>query len=140
MDEGQEGAGFVFGDGETDPVVTDGDETGEAGVGEIGDDGDAVEGFFCFRGEMVDKGDDFDAHGAGDGTGHFGVATAAIDQDSPGHFGLNWSGRRESNSLHSAWEADVLPVNYSRSGNSILAQGKGWRGRVFGEERVLENR
>jgi hypothetical protein len=25
-----------------------------------------------------------------------------------------WSGRRESNPRHSAWEADVLPLNYSR--------------------------
>ena len=27
-----------------------------------------------------------------------------------------WSGRRGSNPRHSAWEADVLPLNYSRSG------------------------
>ena len=26
-----------------------------------------------------------------------------------------WSGRRGSNPRHSAWEADVLPLNYSRS-------------------------
>ena len=26
-----------------------------------------------------------------------------------------WSGRRESNSRHSAWEADVLPLNYARA-------------------------
>ena len=27
-----------------------------------------------------------------------------------------WSGRRESNPRHSAWEADVLPLNYGRDG------------------------
>ena len=26
----------------------------------------------------------------------------------------NWSGRGESNPRHSAWEADVLPLNYGR--------------------------
>jgi hypothetical protein len=26
----------------------------------------------------------------------------------------NWSGRWESNPRHSAWEADVLPLNYAR--------------------------
>ena len=26
----------------------------------------------------------------------------------------NWSGRPGSNRRHSAWEADVLPLNYSR--------------------------
>ena len=26
-----------------------------------------------------------------------------------------WSGRRESNPRHSAWEADVLPLNYARA-------------------------
>ena len=28
---------------------------------------------------------------------------------------LVWSGRRDSNPRHSAWEADALPLNYSRS-------------------------
>jgi hypothetical protein len=28
--------------------------------------------------------------------------------------GVGWSGRRDSNSRLSAWEADVLPLNYSR--------------------------
>lgn len=27
---------------------------------------------------------------------------------------LIWSGRRDSNPRHSAWEADALPLNYSR--------------------------
>ena len=30
-----------------------------------------------------------------------------------------WSGRRDSNPRHSAWEADALPLNYSRTA-SIL--------------------
>src|SRR5262249_12814555 len=31
----------------------------------------------------------------------------------------NWSGRRESNPRHTAWEAVVLPLNYARAGSSI---------------------
>ena len=31
----------------------------------------------------------------------------------------NWSGRRESNPRHTAWEAVVLPLNYARAGPSI---------------------
>ena len=30
-----------------------------------------------------------------------------------------WSGRRGLNPRHSAWEADVLPLNYSRSRPSV---------------------
>ena len=33
---------------------------------------------------------------------------------SPGRTRKHWSGRRESNPRHSAWEADVLPLNYAR--------------------------
>ena len=33
----------------------------------------------------------------------------------PGQIRSGWSGRRGSNPRHSAWEADVLPLNYSRS-------------------------
>jgi hypothetical protein len=32
------------------------------------------------------------------------------------HLTRNWSGRRESNPRQSAWEADVLPLNYTRVG------------------------
>ena len=32
---------------------------------------------------------------------------------------MNWSGRPGSNRRHSAWEADVLPLNYSRPLESI---------------------
>ena len=31
----------------------------------------------------------------------------------------DWSGRRESNPRHQAWEACVLPLNYSRSSPSL---------------------
>src|SRR5665213_183777 len=31
-----------------------------------------------------------------------------------GKFLRNWSGRSGSNRRHSAWEADVLPLNYAR--------------------------
>ena len=31
----------------------------------------------------------------------------------------SWSGRRESNPRHTAWEAVVLPLNYARAGSSI---------------------
>ena len=31
-----------------------------------------------------------------------------------------WSGRWESNPRHSAWEADVLPLNYARSQTSLI--------------------
>ena len=33
----------------------------------------------------------------------------------------DWSGRRESNPRHQAWEACVLPLNYSRSDDTIRA-------------------
>ena len=33
---------------------------------------------------------------------------------------FSWSGRPGSNRRHSAWEADVLPLNYSRSLQSII--------------------
>jgi hypothetical protein len=39
----------------------------------------------------------------------------------------NWSGRPGSNRRHSAWEADVLPLNYSRS---LLSDNK--RDRIYG--------
>jgi hypothetical protein len=32
------------------------------------------------------------------------------------HPTISWSGRRDSNPRHSAWEADALPLNYSRVG------------------------
>ena len=40
---------------------------------------------------------------------------------------LDWSGKRGSNPRHSAWEADALPLNYSRifNFNSILSQPRG---------------
>ena len=31
------------------------------------------------------------------------------------YYGFFWSGRPGSNRRHSAWEADVLPLNYSRN-------------------------
>src|SRR3954469_16899576 len=31
----------------------------------------------------------------------------------------NWSGRRESNPRHTAWEAVVLPLNYARDARTI---------------------
>ena len=34
--------------------------------------------------------------------------------------GLDWSGRPGSNRRHSAWEADVLPLNYSRHLESTI--------------------
>src|SRR6202012_5446316 len=33
-----------------------------------------------------------------------------------------WSGRWESNPRHSAWEADVLPLNYARAARRIAKQ------------------
>ena len=33
--------------------------------------------------------------------------------------GFGWSGRWESNPRHSAWEADVLPLNYARAGSDL---------------------
>jgi hypothetical protein len=42
----------------------------------------------------------------------------------PGVPGVCWSGRWESNPRHSAWEADVLPLNYTR----VNAFHKGVRG------------
>ena len=35
---------------------------------------------------------------------------------------LYWSGRRDSNPRHFAWEANILPLNYSRSYIYILIQ------------------
>ena len=34
-------------------------------------------------------------------------------------FAKNWSGQGESNPRHSAWEADVLPLNYARAGTLL---------------------
>ena len=49
-----------------------------------------------------------------------GSRTAGIrsQRRSGGNRGLNeeWSGRRDSNPRLSAWEADILPLNYARSG------------------------
>src|ERR1700722_16330546 len=39
-----------------------------------------------------------------------------------------WSGRWESNPRHSAWEADVLPLNYARSWRRIAKRGGGRQG------------
>ena len=39
-----------------------------------------------------------------------------VHGDPPRRMERNWSGRRESNPRHQAWEACVLPLNYSRSG------------------------
>lgn len=36
-----------------------------------------------------------------------------------------WSGRGESNPRHSAWEADVLPLNYARVARIIYPPGPG---------------
>lgn len=38
---------------------------------------------------------------------------------------LDWSGRSGSNRRHSAWEADVLPLNYAR--NAFDLQELGWK-------------
>lgn len=38
----------------------------------------------------------------------------------------NWSGRWESNPRRSAWEADILPLNYSRK-NYLLSISEGSR-------------
>src|SRR5580692_6522537 len=35
-----------------------------------------------------------------------------------------WSGRWESNPRHSAWEADVLPLNYARALRRIAKRGR----------------
>ncbi len=35
--------------------------------------------------------------------------------------GRSWSGRPGSNRRHSAWEADVLPLNYSRFDSNYIA-------------------
>ena len=40
-------------------------------------------------------------------------------------FSRIWSGRRESNPRHTAWEAVVLPLNYARKTNIIWAFLKG---------------
>src|SRR5436190_2211788 len=40
-------------------------------------------------------------------------------RDKPGHDGECWSGRSGSNRRHSAWEADVLPLNYARKLNGL---------------------
>jgi hypothetical protein len=34
--------------------------------------------------------------------------------------GENWSGRRGSNPRRPAWEAGILPLNYSRPGQAVL--------------------
>ena len=39
-----------------------------------------------------------------------------------------WSGRWESNPRHSAWEADVLPLNYARAPVSIDGAVAGLKG------------
>ena len=41
-----------------------------------------------------------------------------------------WSGRRGSNPRHSAWEADVLPLNYSRASTSIHQMSSACRSRI----------
>ena len=44
-----------------------------------------------------------------------------------------WSGRRESNPRHTAWEAVVLPLNYARARRSAPApqdNAKGGRGKA----------
>src|SRR5947209_4248894 len=48
----------------------------------------------------------------------------------------NWSGRRESNPRHSAWEADVLPLNYARKGrfSGTLAGFPSWSNRTKKEQ------
>ena len=57
--------------------------------------------------------------------------TASINRKSPVREmrveALDWSGKRGSNPRHSAWEADALPLNYSRifNFNSILSQPRG---------------
>src|SRR5437588_4939451 len=39
-----------------------------------------------------------------------------------------WSGRRESNPRHTAWEAVVLPLNYARASISIAKPGRDQQG------------
>src|SRR5579864_8233607 len=41
-----------------------------------------------------------------------------------------WSGRWESNPRHSAWEADVLPLNYARPDSKIAKIGNARQGRA----------
>src|SRR5580704_807910 len=41
---------------------------------------------------------------------------------------IGWSGRWESNPRHSAWEADVLPLNYARAWRRIAKRGGGRQG------------
>jgi hypothetical protein len=49
--------------------------------------------------------------------------------------GVSWSGRSGSNRRHSAWEADVLPLNYARRhgrhGDSSLRRAKSERRRAL---------
>jgi hypothetical protein len=54
--------------------------------------------------------------------------------DSRSDCGGEWSGRWESNPRHSAWEADVLPLNYARAPYSYPAfrrSGKGVNGNAW---------
>jgi hypothetical protein len=51
------------------------------------------------------------------------VARADGDRALPCARKGGWSGRWESNPRHSAWEADVLPLNYARSRDSPLIAG-----------------
>ena len=47
----------------------------------------------------------------------FGTYVSGLDTS------RNWSGRRESNPRHSAWEADVLPLNYARTSMTWCSRG-----------------
>jgi hypothetical protein len=42
-------------------------------------------------------------------------ATSLADRFASRYGESDWSGRWESNPRHSAWEADVLPLNYARA-------------------------
>src|SRR5918992_1469282 len=52
----------------------------------------------------------------------FGPARQAWNKDR-----REWSGRRESNPRHSAWEADVLPLNYTRPSLAYIPHSCGKR-------------
>src|SRR5579864_318283 len=47
----------------------------------------------------------------------------------PERTSVGWSGRWESNPRHSAWEADVLPLNYARARRRIAKREGGRQGR-----------
>ena len=79
------------------------------------------------------------------------AACFAIDDEGPAHRGRSrirdarcagnvaraerWSGRSGSNRRHSAWEADVLPLNYARISNDLERPDQGSLGAAQASER-----